>query len=165
MLQSKGAGGISGVNSKYKLALVSQGIVGGYGASIYANNCLVIGVGTFVKNNNKDKDDITTEQIGAGYRIENTKWYYDADSSDYDRIIDTVKDPSQIQKLVDSASSNAMTTTNFSWHNQAGTNPFDVKLFDLDKLTDSLINDIHVGAYANYGNLYLYTKAEYYTIK
>ncbi|MBQ7641530.1 MAG: hypothetical protein IJS83_03595 [Acholeplasmatales bacterium] len=165
ILMAKGANGINSVNSKYKLALVSQGIIGGYGASIEAENCLFIGVNSLVKNNNKEKDNITDAQMEAGYEIVNCKWYNDPESTDYTRIINTVTDPSQIQTNVDNVSSSPMKVSNFNWHNDTNEKPFDIKLYEIDTLSNSLLEKGKVGVNTNFGNYYLYTKAEYYTIK
>lgn len=175
ILMAKGASGIASAyprpnDSKnehpyYKCALVSQGIIGGYGASVEAENCLFIGINSLVKNNNKSKDDITDAQMEAGYQVVNCKWYNDPESTDYTRIINTFTDPSQIQTNVDNVSSSPMKVSNFNWHNTANEKPFDIKLYEIDTLSNSLLEKGKVGVNTNFGNYYLYTKAEYYTIK
>jgi len=153
ILSLKGAGGISGYNSKYKLALVSQGIVGGYGASIIAENCKFMGISTLVKNNNKDMDTITVEQLHASYKLINCIWYNGAESSDANRIINTDTNPNQIANTV-SNSTGIITTDNFSWHNDTNTKPFEPTLYDVDKLVDNLYKSQHVGTNENYDTLY-----------
>ncbi len=156
ILISKGAKNISAINSKYKLALVSQGILGGYGASIYAENCIFIGIESLVKNNNKEYDDITTSQMAAGFNLVNCVWYNDAESTDYTRIINTIDNPNQITTSGDYP----ITVANFSWHNDDGHAPFGTILYDLNNLTQALMENQNVGVNANYADLYLITSAE-----
>ena len=165
LLSEKGAGNISSVNSyvndkgktvyPYKLALVSQGMIGGYGASLRAENCIFIGVNTLVKNNNSEKDDITTEQMAAGYSIINSIWYNDKDSEDVGRIINTDTNPSVISSTVGQTS--PMSTTYFNWHNDDNQKPFNPALYDVNNLTSLLYESQAVGANSNYDDLYIYT--------
>ena len=156
ILIEKGAKNISSVNSKYKLALVSQGILGGYGASIYAENCIFIGIESLVKNNNKEYDDITTSQMAAGFNLVNCVWYNDAESTDYTRIINTIDNPNQITTSGDYP----ITVANFSWHNESGQKPFNPALYDTSNLTKLLLENQNVGVNSNYADLYLITSAE-----
>ncbi len=156
ILISKGAKNISAINSKYKLALVSQGILGGYGASIYAENCIFIGIESLVKNNNKEYDDITTSQMAAGFNLVNCVWYNDAESTDYTRIINTIDNPNQITTSGDYP----ITVASFSWHNESGQKPFNPALYETSNLTKLLLENQNVGVNANYADLYLITSAE-----
>ena len=152
------------VHYPFKLALVSQAIIGGYGASICAENCIFIGISSLVKNNNKYENySITVEQMGAGYRLVNCIWYNDPMSEDYDRIINTDTNPNQIQSTVGETS--PMTTLLFDWHNESNTNPIELALYKLDNLTKTLVESSHIGVNANYNKMYLYTDALYYTEK
>ena len=144
----------------FKLALVSQAIVGGYGASICAENCIFIGVSQLVKNNNSNSNEVN---VSAGYKLINCIWYNDANSEDYDRIINTDINATQIQSTVGETS--PMTTVLFNWHNESNTNPIELALYKLDNLTKTLIESSHVGVNANYNKMYLYTDALYYTEK
>ena len=152
ILSNKGVGEINSYNSKYKLGLVSQGIIGGYGASINVDNCKFIGVNTLVKNNNTEKDDITSEQMVASYRMLNTIWYNDAESSDVDRIINTDTNPTQISVT------GAITTTDFNWHNENDTEPFSITRYDLNSLLDSLNDNNFIGSNNYFDDLYLLSK-------
>ncbi|MCR5112430.1 MAG: hypothetical protein K6A63_00680, partial [Acholeplasmatales bacterium] len=150
ILQSKGAGAISSVNSKYKLALVSQGIIGGYGASICAENCLFIGVSTLVKNNSKEYNDITTAQLAAGYKLINCMYYTTAEADSYNKIINSDTDTTYVKPSGD------ITTANFNWHNDTNEKPsFDIKLYDVETLVDSLYSTCSVGTNPNFDSLYL----------
>ena len=144
----------------FKLALVSQAIVGGYGASICAENCIFIGVSQLVKNNNSNSNEVN---VSAGYKLINCIWYNDANSEDYDRIINTDINATQIQSTVGETS--PMTTLLFNWHNESNTNPIELALYKLDNLTKTLVESSHVGVNANYNKMYLYTDALYYTEK
>jgi len=144
----------------FKLALVSQAIVGGYGASICAENCIFIGVSQLVKNNNSNSNEVN---VSAGYKLINCIWYNDPMSEDYTRIINTDTNPNQIQSTVGETS--PMTTLLFNWHNESNTNPIELALYKLDNLTKTLVESSHVGVNANYNKMYLYTDALYYTEK
>ena len=162
ILLSKGAGNIAADfprpnkpnNPYYKLALVSQGIVGGYGAAIVAENCKFMGISTLVKNNNKDMETISLDQLHATYKLINCIWYNDVESSDATRIINTDNNPDQIKSTV-GESTGKITTTNFSWHNDANKKPFEPALYDVDKLVENLYKSHHVGTNPNYDSLYL----------
>ena len=155
ILIDKGAKNIGATNSKYKLALVSQGIVGGYGASVYAQNCIFIGIDTLVKNNNSDKDNITSEQMAAGYRLVNCLWYNNPETDDYTRIIDTDLNPTQIASTVGQTS--PMSVSYFSIHN-IDIDSITMAMYDIDTLTQSLMENQNVGVNPNYDDFYLVTK-------
>ncbi|MBQ9900754.1 MAG: InlB B-repeat-containing protein, partial [Acholeplasmatales bacterium] len=161
ILISAGIKNISTYNKKYKSGAVSQGILGGYGASIYAENCIFIGIDSLVKNNNDEYDDITTDQMASGFNLVNCIWYNDKDSSNYIRIINTIDNPNQITTSGDYP----ITTANFSWHNATNTKPFEPALYNLEELTSLLVESQHVGANSNYDSMYIYTAAIYNTIK
>ena len=155
ILMSKGAQGISSYGGgNYKLALVSQGIVGGYGGSICAQNCMFIGISTLVKNNNSGKDDITTDQMRAGYSVVNSIWYNNIESSDSSRIINTIVDANQIQSTVGQTS--PMTVADFNWHNATNTAPFTIDAYDVTNLATLLGEDYFVGVNPYFGDYYLY---------
>ena len=170
---ASGAQGISNLypytnNNKtvypFKLALVSQAIVGGYGASICAENCIFIGVDKIVKNNNSEKDTISADQMRAGYKIINCIWYNDKDDTENKtRIINTDTDPNQIQSTVGQTS--PMTVADFNWHNDTNTKPFEIKTYELSDLTNRLCVITPVGSNKNFGKMYLYTDPLYYTEK
>ncbi len=144
-LINKGAKNISNINSKYKLALVSQGIIGGFDASIRAENCVFFGISELVKNNNKTEssDTIKTEQYAAGFSMVNCLYYNSESSSDYTRLINTDLNSTQIS----GSGSNPITVSNFNWHNKENEKPFEVLelVDDLHDLEDYLINTKHVG--------------------
>jgi len=145
LINISGAKGISNVNSKYKLAAVSQGIIGGYGASIRAENCVFIGIEELVKNNNKASSDdtISSSQYAAGFSIVNCIWYNDEKSEDYSRIINTDTNPTQIT----ATGSSPMTVDNFNWHTSDNTKPFDISSYvdDLHDLKDYLLETAKIG--------------------
>jgi len=95
-------------NSRYKMALVTQGIISCFNASVYYDNVKVLGVEQALKNNNilfeglYDKDGNPLDQYDlSGYMIKDCYFLKNPDdttakicgSTSYDKTTDTVVDP------------------------------------------------------------------------
>lgn len=127
---------VSSVNSKWKCALVSQGIVCGNGGSVMAEGCIFKGIETLLKNN--DSGNGTSGSSHGGYKFENCIY----------------------QKTVgnDASISNGNTSTlkedNFRWHTVDGLKPFTVTLYELNELEEILADeDYGAGVVGSYQNL------------
>ena len=120
------------INSTWKCALVSQGILCGNGGSIKVKNCTFAGISTILKNN----DSNSADKINGGYSIENCT--YQATKS--------TKPTTQI-----TSSSTTLTESNFKWNTVDGNEPFEIIDLALIKLDDHLYSDYGVGT----NNLFL----------
>ena len=141
---------INNINSNYKCGMVSQGIIGGYNASIYAENTVYIGVTELTKNNNSSSD-VTAEQLVAGYMFSNVLVSQLADGEFVVKSTDTM--PPTIGN---------MSTGYFYWHNSSDTMPFDIKTYDITTLKSELYNVLKIGTNSNIDDLYLYSFIEDY---
>lgn len=136
LLTQRAASAVQSVNSGWKCALVSQGIVCGNGGSVQAENCMFRGIDTLIKHN--DKKNISP-YVDGGYQIVNCQYQKGADgqvfygsSSDYNSVFT-------------SSSPVLLNTDNFSWKTEDGKAPFEVDLFRINKLEENL-NSISYGS-------------------
>ncbi|MDE6001159.1 MAG: hypothetical protein K2G96_02415, partial [Clostridia bacterium] len=85
-LRSKNAASlVKSVNSGWKCALVSQGIVCGNGGSVKSENCIYRGIETLLKNNDSNSADLVKggyELVNCSYRIGKTDTEYVGSSVD-----------------------------------------------------------------------------------
>lgn len=145
-LRAKGAAGlVAKVNSGWKCALVSQGIVCGNGGSFYAENCAFRGIETLIKHNDKGG---TTEQIkdgegnvidtivrpaDGGYKLINCSNKASATASE--RVGSTTDENC---RLPGSSNASLLNTANFKWHTADGEQPFAISAFELKTLEKTL---------------------------
>lgn len=137
---------VAAVNSKWKCALVSQGIVCGNGGSVRAENCIYSGIDTLLKNN----DSNTAELVKGGYELVNCSYDRTGDGDVY------VGSSSDAGNKFTNNNPNILSAENFSWHTADGLAPFTVSAVSLDKLKDVLSATAYgAGVNASLGELYL----------
>lgn len=137
---------VTAVNSKWKCALVSQGIVCGNGGSVKAENCIYSGIDTLLKNN----DSNTAELVKGGYELVNCSYDRTGDGDVY------LGSSSDAGNKFTNNNPNILSTENFSWHTADGLAPFTVSAVSLDKLKDVLSATAYgAGVNASLGELYL----------
>lgn len=121
------------VNSNWKCALVSQGIVCGQGASVKAVNCIFLGINTLLKNN----DTGSPAPYGyGGYSLENCK--YEVGSLSY---VGSSTDPGHMFK---NSNTSTLKTEYFKWNTADGNAPYEISvLISLNELCDILNNNVY----------------------
>ena len=144
LLRSRNAASmVTKVNSKWKCALVSQGIVCGNGGSVMAENCIFLGIDSLLKHNDKKA---TGEYVRGGYQLINCSYRKGAD----DEVI-TGSTTDSGNKFPSSGSSN-LKTEYFSWHADDGSDcaqaPFTPAVFAIEEL-ESILADSTFGAGAS----------------
>lgn len=141
---------INQINSKYKCGMVSQGIIGGYNASIYAESTAYIGVAELTKNNNKSSD-ISLAELAAGYSFSNV-------------LVDQAAREEFIVKSTDVMiqTEGQMATANFFWHNEENVRPFELNSYHVENLMNELYGKMKIGVNSNIDNMYLYSYLEDY---
>lgn len=134
---SSAASYVTSVNSSWKCALVSQGIVCGNSGSFYGENCIYRGINTLLKNNdsggssNLYADDgktvigTTSRPAAGGYKLVDCTYQRDGNSA---------------PTSVFSDASN-LTAANFKWNTTDGNAPFDIKACGLSSLEAVLGNE------------------------
>ncbi len=123
-LRSAGAvNKVTAVNSGWKCALVSQGIVCGNGGSFKSENCIFMGIEYLLKNNDSGGKDGRT--VNGGYQLVNCSYQSTANST-----------PTTTNFTNSSAAT--LKTENFSWHTPDGEAPFEVNECELATLEESL---------------------------
>lgn len=147
-LKSFAASAVTAVNSSWKCALVSQGIVCGNGGSFKAESCIFSGVETLLKNN----DNNASPKVDGGYQLVNCSYRvcevnYFGSSSDADN------------KFTNSTTA-VLKTENFKWHTENGEAPFAVSAIECDKLAEWLA-DIGYGSGAKRNFGYSLLKSSY----
>ena len=121
------------VNSGWKCALVSQGIVCGQGGSVKAENCIFLGINTLLKNN--DSGSPAPYSYG-GYELVNCR--YSIGSIDY---TGSSSDPSNSFK---NSNPSTLKTDSFKWNTSDGNAPYTPNvLMPLQSLKDVLFNEIY----------------------
>ncbi len=120
---------ISALNSSWKCALVSQGIVCGNGGSFKAENCIFKGIDYLLKNNDSGgkNEGGVNRPVAAGYQLTNCSYQKTADAT-----------PTTTNFTNDS--SGILKTENFSWHTVDGNAPFTISAVELDGLEAFLGN-------------------------
>lgn len=147
-LKSTASSAVSKVNSSWKCAFVSQGIVVGNGGSVYANGCIFKGIDTLIKNNdstysnNSSYDGVT---YNGGYHL--TNFIYQKTSTS-----DIITDENKVSI---SNSVGVTNTTNFKWNTTDRLIPFEVTIFSLDNL-ENILNDTYgVGTNTIFNTMWL----------
>ncbi len=135
---------ISSINSKYKCALVSQGMVASNNADVLCHNVIFKGVESVLKNNENN----TT----AGYELKNIRF-----------ILNNTKVEGDNPSLGSfNASQSSLTTLNFDYHNKE---LIEFEKIDLDLLEERFKQEIYIGANEKFGAFMLYTKLNNYLDK
>lgn len=116
-----GAKAINNLNSKYKCALVSQGMLLSYNADLYAENVIVKGVLEILKNNESASQT-------AGFKLVNISYQ---------------QTPTSTPRVGGSddgtfSSYSKLSSTSFDWHNKDNKKPINPELIPLDKLESTL---------------------------
>jgi len=132
-LQSIGAkDAFTQINSTWKCALVSQGIVCGNGGSVAAENCSFEGIEYLLKN--KDKKN-TSKYVEGGYRLINCSYRKAKSDAVY---IGSSSDP--LNRFVNDTP-DILKAENFKWNTADGEKPFEPALIDLDNAKANLFNE------------------------
>lgn len=138
VMKTNASAAVSAVNSKWKCAFTSQGLVIGNGASACANGCIFKGIQYLIKNN----DTSFTNNSGyegatknGGYHLIN--FQYQLDKASY-----TVSDEQLVTK---DCSGGVTNVENFKWNTPNGNAPFNPSVYSLDTLTSVLESEIGSG--------------------
>ncbi len=151
LLKGRNAAGIvMGVNSGWKCALVSQGIVCGNGGSFMGENCVYRGIESLLKNNDKN----TADKVEGGYKLVNCSYLSGASGTPY------VGSSSDSGNRFANSTPSTLKPENFSWHTEDGEQPFTIAATALDKLEESLA-DVKYGAGAKNGFSLSLLKSKY----
>ncbi len=138
---------VSSVNSGWKCALTSQGIVCGNGGSIMAENCIFKGIQSLLKNN--DSND--NYDASGGYKLVNCSYQKGKEDSTYVGSSDDAGNKFP-------APSGELSTDKFSWHTPDKSAPFTINAAPLNGLTARLNNvQSGSGALAQFANDFLVT--------
>lgn len=137
-MKSIAASAVSKINSSWKCAFTSQGIVVGNGGSVCANSCIFKGIRSLIKNNdstivNASSYDGATNN--GGYHLVN--FTYQATESS-----PIISDEANVS--ID-CSGGTTSTSNFKWNTLDGKEPFNPQTYLLDELSSILDSDIGVG--------------------
>ena len=127
------AGLVSGANSGWKCALVSQGIVCGNGGSVKAENCVFRGIESFLKNNDSNSAE---NKVSGGYQIVNCSYQLSETSAVY---TGSSSDSNAALKFPNSTPG-VLKPDLFSWHTENGEQPFTPSVTELSGLKDYLGN-------------------------
>ena len=124
---------VRAINSSWKCALVSQGIVCGQGGSVRADNCVFLGINTLLKNN--DSGSIKPYNNG-GYELNNCR--YACGSVDY------TGSSSDSNHQFKNSNTNTLATQFFKWNTIDGSAPYTPEvLIELDSLKQTLENEVY----------------------
>lgn len=149
-LRSKGVVSIKNYNSKYKCGMVSQGIIGGYGASIRTEGCVFLGIYELFKNNNSNSN-YTSEQLAAGYSMVNCIYSLTGEDTSTSLSI-------QNTDINPNTSNTQMSTANFDWHTESGEAPFIPTIQEPGTLMQYLFGNMHIGTNEYIFDMYTYVK-------
>lgn len=130
------ASAVTAVNSKWKCALASQGLVCGNGGSVKAENCKFAGIADLLKNNDTNNSG---EYAKGGYMLVNCSYQKGESDAPY------IGSSSDKDCKFTNASPSNLSTENFSFHTKDGAAPFSPALFTPDKLDENL-SDSQTGA-------------------
>ncbi len=122
---------VTAVNSSWKCALVSQGIVCGNGGSVMAENCIFRGIESLVKHNDKKNTGV---YVQGGYQLINCSYQLAAANSPY------VGSTTDANNSFPKDYTGKLKPEFFAWHTSDGNAPFAVKAFALEELEDNLDN-------------------------
>ena len=153
-LRSLGAASaVSAVNSGWKCALTSQGIVCGNGGSFYGENNIYRGIENLLKNN----DSGNSPEKDGGYQLVNCSYDKTGTGTPF------VGSSSDAGNKFSNSSSSILKPENFSWHTPNGVQPFkipDIGIEALEELEEYLATH-KLGAGANEGFEFSLLKSKY----
>ncbi|MDE5566141.1 MAG: InlB B-repeat-containing protein [Anaeroplasmataceae bacterium] len=149
LLTQRAASAVQSVNSGWKCALVSQGIVCGNGGSVQAENCMFRGIDTLIKHNDKKN---VSPYVDGGYQIVNCQYQKGEDSQLF------YGSSSDYNSVFISSNPILLNTDNFSWKTEDGKAPFEVDLFRINKLEENLNSIIYGCGTKGLSEMYLKMK-------
>ncbi len=130
------------VNSKWKCALVSQGIICSNGGSVQAENCIFRGIQDLLKNN-ESTSALTSTQKRGGYNLVDCSYQLTQTST-----IVTNNFPN--------SSIGTLKKEYFSWHTADGLAPFEIEKVELANLEAFLQRENYgVGTHSNFFDSFL----------
>lgn len=132
LLAANASGAVTQVNSGWKCALVSQGIVCGNGGSVQAENTIFRGIDTLIKHNDKKN---VSPYVDGGFRIINCSYQKSAASPVY------TGSSSDANTIFISSSPALLNPENFSWKTENNEPPFKIEAFRLSTLEEKLNNE------------------------
>lgn len=145
------------LNSKYKLSLVSQGIVCGLGASFMAENCKYLGVDALLRNNDSVPSNFFYEDPSYEERCELLKAQYALLNVQYQRNKNDLLVSGHTDKVNTFEEYNSekptllqTLTAQFNWRNTENKKPFEVELIHQNILQKDLLEDNPIGTKENF---------------
>lgn len=139
IMKDKASSAVGAINSNWKCAFTSQGIVVGNGGSVCANSCIFKGIQYMIKNNDKNNIQNASGYENAtadgGYHLINCEYQMKADST-------IITDES---KVTIDCSGGTTNIANFKWNTKDGSAPFTPAAYSLDDLSIVLESDIGAG--------------------
>ena len=123
---------VTAVNSKWKCAMVSQGIVCGNGWSVAAKNCIFKAIEYLLKNNDdviKNDSNKSGVTYNGGYYLVNCSYQ----KSSTDSVTTTEFTNSSPSKLTEGM---------FTWRTEDGNAPFKVTRIELSELENSMTQNV-----------------------
>lgn len=122
---------VRAVNSSWKCALVTQGIVCGQGGSVKAENCIFLGIKYLLKNN--DSGSPAPYSYG-GYELVNCRYVCDS--------IDYIGSSNDEKAKFTNSSKSTLSTAYFKWNTLDSIKPYTPPLLiELEDLENTLKND------------------------
>ncbi len=134
LINANARGIVKRVNSGWKCALVSQGIVCGNGGSVQAENTIFRGIDTLIKHNDTKN---VSPYVDGGFRIKNCSYQRTNNSIVY---VGSSDDPGTA--FISSIPSK-LNTANFSWKTEDELPPYEVQCFELNELEAILNHSIY----------------------
>lgn len=122
---------VQAVNSSWKCALVSQGMLCGNGGSIKAENCIFRGIDSLLKNNDTKNGGV---YVQGGYQLINCSYQKAATDNIY------TGSTTDASNSFPNSSPAILKTENFKWHTEDGKQPFTITPFALNLLEKRVTN-------------------------
>ncbi len=134
LIAANAKGVVTKINSGWKCALVSQGIVCGNGGSVQAENTIFKGIDTLIKHNDTKN---VSPYVDGGFSIVNCRYQRGANSMIYNGS------SSDLNTIFISSIPAKLNTKNFSWKTPGEIPPFVISSVDLDKLENHLSHEVY----------------------
>lgn len=131
LLNANARGAVTKINSGWKCALVSQGIVCGNGGSVQAENTIFRGIDTLLKHNDTKN---VSPYVDGGFNIVNCSYQKGEGSRVY------TGSSSDINSIFISSIPSKLNPENFSWKTKDEQPPFIITGFKLEELENILKN-------------------------
>lgn len=142
---------VAEINSKWKCALVSQGIVCGNGGSVKAESCIYRGIETLLKNNDSKN---SSPYVNGGYQLVNCSYQKNEASQVY------IGSSSDSGNSFTNSTPSLLKTADFKWHTANQQSPFTVSAFALEEL-EEVLNNATYGAGTNSSLQQEFLKSDY----